>query len=58
MTPTPSAVSSSRRTVLVTGATGYIGGLLVPELLDAGWNVRALSRSSTSVRWALRGCRR
>ncbi|UTT67326.1 NAD(P)H-binding protein [Janibacter sp. CX7] len=46
MTPTPSAVSSSRGTVLVTGATGYIGGLLVPELLDAGWNVRALSRSA------------
>jgi uncharacterized protein YbjT (DUF2867 family) len=29
---------------LVTGATGYIGGLLVPQLLDAGLRVRALAR--------------
>ncbi|MCW2922689.1 MAG: NmrA family protein [Thermoleophilia bacterium] len=32
-------------TVLVTGATGYIGGRLVPELLDEGLHVRALARS-------------
>ena len=25
------------RTALVTGATGTIGGALVPALLDAGW---------------------
>jgi uncharacterized protein YbjT (DUF2867 family) len=31
--------------VLVTGATGYIGGRLVPELLDAGYRVRCLVRS-------------
>lgn len=30
---------------LVTGATGYIGGLLVPQLLDAGLRVRALART-------------
>jgi uncharacterized protein YbjT (DUF2867 family) len=30
---------------LVTGATGYIGGLLVPRLLDAGLPVRALVRN-------------
>lgn len=30
---------------LVTGATGYIGGLLVPQLLDAGLHVRALARN-------------
>ena len=30
--------------VLVTGATGYIGGRLVPELLDAGHEVRCLAR--------------
>jgi len=30
---------------LVTGATGYIGGRLVPRLLDAGHTVRALARN-------------
>ena len=30
---------------LVTGATGYIGGRLVPQLLDAGLRVRALARN-------------
>ena len=30
---------------LVTGATGYIGGRLVPRLLDAGFTVRALART-------------
>lgn len=31
--------------VLVTGATGYVGGRLVPRLLAAGRRVRALGRS-------------
>ncbi|GAB3913386.1 NAD(P)-dependent oxidoreductase [Microlunatus endophyticus] len=30
--------------VLVTGATGYVGGRLIPELLAAGFRVRALTR--------------
>ncbi len=30
--------------VLVTGATGYVGGRLVPHLLDAGYRVRVLVR--------------
>jgi uncharacterized protein YbjT (DUF2867 family) len=30
--------------ILVTGATGYIGGRLVPRLLDAGYSVRCLVR--------------
>jgi uncharacterized protein YbjT (DUF2867 family) len=29
---------------LVTGATGYIGGRLVPELLEAGFTVRCMAR--------------
>jgi uncharacterized protein YbjT (DUF2867 family) len=32
------------RLALVTGATGYIGGRLVPELLDAGLRVRVMAR--------------
>lgn len=35
---------------LVTGATGYIGGRLVPELLDAGHRVRCLARSPEKLR--------
>jgi uncharacterized protein YbjT (DUF2867 family) len=41
--------------VLVTGATGYIGGRLVPRLLAAGWQVRCLVRSPHKLRdrsWA------
>ncbi|MFF3753171.1 SDR family oxidoreductase [Streptomyces sp. NPDC002018] len=40
---------------LVTGATGYIGGRLVPELLDAGHSVRCLARTPDKLRdhpWA------
>jgi uncharacterized protein YbjT (DUF2867 family) len=31
--------------ILVTGATGYIGGRLVPELLDRGYDVRVMVRA-------------
>ncbi|NJP65319.1 SDR family oxidoreductase [Streptomyces sp. ventii] len=40
---------------LVTGASGYIGGRLVPELLRAGHRVRCLARSPERLRdqdWA------
>ena len=30
--------------ILVTGATGYVGGRLVPRLLEAGHRVRCLAR--------------
>jgi uncharacterized protein YbjT (DUF2867 family) len=39
---------------LVTGATGYIGGRLAPELLDHGFAVRAMARNPdklTDVPW-------
>jgi hypothetical protein len=31
--------------VLVTGATGYVGGRLIPKLLEDGYRVRAMGRS-------------
>jgi len=44
-----------RPLILVTGATGYIGGRLVSRLLDAGYRVRCLVRSPRKLgsrRWA------
>ena len=41
--------------ILVLGATGYVGGKLVPELLEKGYNVRASGRSGEKLRsrdWA------
>ncbi|MGZ4682530.1 MAG: NmrA family NAD(P)-binding protein, partial [Acidimicrobiales bacterium] len=35
--------------VLVTGASGYIGGRLVGELLDAGYRVRCLVRTPAKL---------
>ena len=41
---------AARRRVLVTGATGYIGGRLVPRLLEAGLRVRCLVRDPERLR--------
>src|SRR5690625_6121292 len=38
------------RRVLVTGASGYIGGRVIPELLAAGFTVRATARSVDRLR--------
>lgn len=42
--------TNAATTCLVTGATGYIGGRLVPELLAAGHQVRVLSRHPDRLR--------
>lgn len=38
-----------QKTVLVTGATGYIGGRLVPKLLSEGYAVKVLVRSPGKI---------
>jgi len=42
-------VSSPPRSVLVSGVTGYVGGRLVPRLLDAGYRVRVLARDPSRL---------
>ncbi|MBN1492328.1 MAG: SDR family oxidoreductase [Phycisphaerae bacterium] len=37
------------RPVLVTGATGYIGGRLIPRLLSRGYRVRCLAREPRKI---------
>ena len=39
-----------KRTVAVLGATGYIGGRLVHELLERGWRVRAVGRNPEKLK--------
>lgn len=47
--------ATARSTILVTGATGYIGGRLAPRLVERGYRVRCLVRSAAKLRarpWA------
>jgi NAD(P)-dependent dehydrogenase (short-subunit alcohol dehydrogenase family) len=37
------------RLMLVTGVTGYVGGRLVPRLLEAGYRVRCLVRDPSRL---------
>ena len=41
---TAAAAPTKNETIFVTGATGYVGGRLVPLLLEAGYRVRCLVR--------------
>lgn len=43
----------SNRLILVTGATGYVGGRLVPRLLEAGYRVRCMAREPERLRGRL-----
>ena len=50
----PSSPQPSIGRILVTGASGYIGGRLVPELLARGYQVRAMIRAPSpeyQARW-------
>ncbi|MFO8031470.1 MAG: NAD(P)H-binding protein, partial [Desulfohalobiaceae bacterium] len=40
---------SEEQKVLVTGATGYVGGRLIPRLLQAGYKVRAVARNKAKL---------
>jgi uncharacterized protein YbjT (DUF2867 family) len=45
--------TKANQKILVTGATGYIGGRLVPRLLEAGYGVKCLARDPERVRGRL-----
>ncbi|MBN1423186.1 SDR family oxidoreductase [Candidatus Fermentibacteria bacterium] len=50
----PTAPVPEHGTILVAGATGYVGGRLVPELLARGYTVRAMVRGDAAAyekRW-------
>ena len=37
--------AADSKPILVTGATGYVGGRLIPTLLERGFRVRAMGRN-------------
>lgn len=50
-------IMPNSKLILVTGATGYVGGRLVPKLLEAGYRVRCLVRDPSRLQgrpWQVR----
>ena len=45
----PSMHARKDKLILVAGATGYVGGRLVPRLLQTGYRVRCLVRTPTNL---------
>jgi nucleoside-diphosphate-sugar epimerase len=45
-----SVAVSARRTVFLTGGTGYVGSRLIPQLLQRGHAIRAMARRSSISR--------
>ena len=43
-------MSHAAKVVALTGATGFVGGATLDRLLEAGWHVRALTRSDQPPR--------
>lgn len=43
---TPLSDTPTGRTALVTGGSGFVGGHLIPRLIEAGWQVRGIGRSA------------
>jgi uncharacterized protein YbjT (DUF2867 family) len=43
------AATDEPKPVLVTGASGYIGGRLVPRLLAAGWRMDKVLRAGADA---------
>lgn len=51
----PENVSGDPDAILLTGATGYIGGRLLPALLEKGYKVRCLARNPQSLQSRVKG---
>jgi uncharacterized protein YbjT (DUF2867 family) len=50
----PTSEHVDQRTILVTGGTGYVGGLLIPRLAEQGAKLRCLARDPATLQQRLR----